>query len=35
MHSIFWEQLDDYIIIFLDDILVYSKGLEEHVTHIR
>ena len=35
MHSIFREQLDDYIIIFLDDILVYNKGLKAHVTHVH
>ena len=34
MRRIFWEQLDDFIIIFLDDILVYSKEVEEHVTHV-
>ena len=35
MHQIFREQLDDFIIIFLDDILVYSKNLQDHVTHVR
>ena len=35
MHSIFREYLDSFIVIFLDDILVYSKGLREHVTHVR
>ena len=35
MHSIFREQLDDFIVIFLDDILVYSRDLEAHVSHVR
>ena len=35
MHSIFRECLDDFIIIFLDDILVYSKGLGDHIHHVR
>ena len=35
MHSIFREYLDDFIIIFLDDILVYSKGLGDHIHHVR
>ena len=35
MHSIFREYLDDFIIIFLDDILVYSRGLQEHMIHVR
>ena len=34
-HSIFREYLDDFIIIFLDDILVYSKGLGDHIHHVR
>ena len=34
MHSIFREYLDDIIIIFLDDILVYSKGLGDHIQHV-
>ena len=36
MHNIIQEHLDDeFIIIFLDDILVYSRGLREHMTHVR
>ena len=35
MHSIFREQLDDFIVIFLDDILVYSRDLVSHVAHVR
>ena len=35
MHSIFREQLDDFIVIFLDDILVYSRDLSSHVAHVR
>ena len=35
MHSIFMEQLDDFIIIFLDDILVYSWDLDSHMAHVR
>ena len=35
MHTIFREQLDDYIVIFLDDILVYSRDMESHVAHVR
>ena len=35
MHSIFREQLDDFIVIFLDDILVYSRDLISHVAHVR
>ena len=35
MHIIFREYLDDFIIIFLDDILVYSKGLGDHINHVQ
>ena len=35
MHNIFREQLDDFIVIFLDDILVYSRDLSSHVAHVR
>ena len=35
MHSIFREYLDTFVIIFLDDILVYSRSLEEHKMHVR
>ena len=35
MHSIFREHLDTFVIIFLDDILVYSRTLEEHKMHVR
>ena len=35
MHTIFQELLDDFVIILLDDILVYSWDVETHVTHIR
>ncbi|KAL1220684.1 putative mitochondrial protein [Cardamine amara subsp. amara] len=35
MNNIFQEYLDEFVIIFLDDILVYSKSLEEHEVHLR
>jgi len=30
MNTIFFEMLDKGVLIYLDDILVYSKTLEEH-----
>jgi hypothetical protein len=30
MNSIFMEELDKFVIVFIDDILVYSKGMEEY-----
>jgi hypothetical protein len=35
MNGIFREYLDKIFIIFLDDILVYSKSEEEHENHFR
>ena len=34
MHSIFREFLDSFLIIFLDDLLVYSRSVEEHQAHV-
>jgi hypothetical protein len=35
MNSIFFEELDVFVIIFIDDILVYSKIKEDHMKHLR
>jgi hypothetical protein len=35
MQTIFRPFLDDFVIVFLDDILIYSKTLEEHKKHIE
>ncbi|XP_019084706.1 PREDICTED: uncharacterized protein LOC109126081, partial [Camelina sativa] len=35
MNSVFQEFLDVSVIIFMDDILVYSKSPEEHAVHLR
>ena len=35
MNSIFHEYLDKFVIIYIDDILVYSKTEEEHAEHLR
>ena len=35
MNSIFFEELDVFVIIFIDDILVYSKTEEDHMKHLR
>jgi hypothetical protein len=35
MNKVFMEFLDKFIIVFIDDILVYSKSNEEHERHLR
>jgi hypothetical protein len=35
MNFIFHEKLDEFMIIYIDDILVYSKIVEEHMKHLE
>jgi hypothetical protein len=35
MNNVFMEYLDKFIVVFIDDILVYSKTEEEHEEHLR
>jgi hypothetical protein len=34
MNDIFREHLDDFVVIYLDDILIFSKNKEEHEKHV-
>src|ERR1700730_19084195 len=35
MQQTFRKFLDDFVIVFIDDILIYSKTLEDHYKHLR
>jgi Reverse transcriptase (RNA-dependent DNA polymerase) len=35
MNDIFWDLLDECVIVYLDDILVYSNNAEDHERHLR
>jgi hypothetical protein len=34
MNSVFMLELDMFVVIFIDDILIYSKSEEEHARHL-
>jgi hypothetical protein len=34
-NSVFMEELDKFVVVFIDNILVYSKGMEEYEDHLR
>jgi hypothetical protein len=35
MNSVFMPELDQFVMVFIDDILVYSKSMEEHEEHLQ
>ena len=34
MNSVFVPELDKFMVVFIDDILIYSKTKEEHARHL-
>jgi hypothetical protein len=35
INSVFMLELDKFVVVFIDDILIYSKNEEEHAKHLR
>jgi hypothetical protein len=35
MNKVFMEELDKFVVVFIDDILIYSKSCKDHEHHLR
>jgi hypothetical protein len=35
MNSVFMPKLDKFVVVFIDNILIYSKNLEDHARHLH
>ena len=35
INRVFRPYVDQFVVVFIDDILVYSKDVEEHMYHLR
>jgi hypothetical protein len=35
MNDVFKEDLRKYVLVFFDDILIYSKSMAEHLSHLE
>jgi hypothetical protein len=35
MNDVFMPFIDDFVIVYLEDILIFRKTLDEHVMHVK
>ena len=35
LNSVFMPEVDKFVVVFIDDILIYSKTKKEHAEHLR
>ena len=35
MNGVFYDYVDRFIVVYLDDIVIYSESLEDHLEHLR
>lgn len=35
MNKVFMEELDKFMVVFINNILIYSKTIEDHEQHMR
>jgi len=35
INKVFMEELDKFVMVFINDILIYSETTEEHAEHLR
>ena len=35
MNKVFMEELDKFVVVFIDEILIYSRSAEEHEQHLK
>ena len=35
MNDVFYEFVDRFVVVYLDDIVIYNESLEDHLEHLR
>lgn len=35
MNQVFYDYIDDFVVVYLDDVVVFSESLEDHISHLK